>query len=73
MGPLVRVWSCLLVAAPGAALACPDCGPARLARTAIFDASFFPTLGAVLAPLLLLALVSGGLYRLGAPPRSHRS
>lgn len=65
----------MLVFAANLATNCPDCPPVRAARAAVADDPelWLHVLG-VLAPFCVIAVVAGGLYRLGAAPgKEHRS
>jgi hypothetical protein len=56
------------IAGAGAALACPDCETTQVVRAAILDgATSWRTLGTISLPLVVLAGVSAGLYRIGSP------
>lgn len=48
-----------------AVFACPDCQTARLTRASVFEARFWPTLVAIVAPLLILGAMCALLYRIG--------
>jgi hypothetical protein len=52
------------------ALACPSCPTTRVVRASVFDDRFWPYLGAIALPLIVLAVICTLLYRIGAsaPP-----
>ena len=62
---------------PGASrsftLACPSCPSARVVRASVYDASFWSNLALVLMPLLVLAALCRGLYRIGLQPERRAS
>jgi hypothetical protein len=54
------------------AMACPSCPAARSLWALIFDASFWPNLGTISLPLIVLGLVSARLHRIGIEPVGRR-
>jgi hypothetical protein len=54
------------------AMACPSCPAARSLRALIFDGSFWPNLGLITLPLLVLGVVSARLHRIGIEPAGRR-
>jgi uncharacterized BrkB/YihY/UPF0761 family membrane protein len=58
----------------GAAQACPNCPTARAVRASVFDDNFWTYLTLITLPLLVLAVVSFLLYRIGLErPRPART
>lgn len=55
-----------LSALPVEALACPDCATGRAARASVLDADLGRNLLAMLAPFLVVGLVTASLHRSGA-------
>jgi hypothetical protein len=54
----------------GLAQACPNCATARVVRASVFDEKFWTHLMLITLPLLVLALVSFLLYRIGLEQRT---
>jgi hypothetical protein len=48
-------------------LACPDCSTSRLVRASVLDDRFWTNVAALALPLLVLALISVLLHRIGEP------
>jgi len=58
----------------GVAQACPNCPTARAVRASVFDDNFWTHLTLITLPLLVLAVVSFLLYRIGLErPRPART
>jgi hypothetical protein len=49
---------------PATALACPNCWLARQVRASVLAAGFWGNLGAVILPVLAVALAAAGLHQL---------
>jgi hypothetical protein len=61
----------LFLVVPTQAHACPDCPTARFVRASVFDDHFGTHLMLISMPLIVLAVISALLYRIGLErPRS---
>jgi hypothetical protein len=47
-------------------LACPDCALGRQVRSGLIDDRFWPFLGAVVAPVLVIGAIAAALQRVGS-------
>lgn len=64
MVPVVPIPN-MAVEAAISTLGCPSCPISRVVRASVYDASFWSNLALVLLPLIVLAALCRGLYRIG--------